>query len=59
MTTTDTPDPDEPIVGKLADNIMYFGRALRVAGLPIGPGKVIDAIRAVLIAGITSRDDFY
>ena len=50
---------NDPIVGKLADNIMYFGRALRVAGLPIGPGKVIDAIKAVEIAGITRREDFY
>jgi len=50
---------NEPIGGKLADNIMYFGRALRVAGLPIGPGKVIDAIKAVQIAGITNRSDFY
>jgi uncharacterized protein len=50
---------NEPLVGKLADNIMYFGRALRVAGLPIGPGKVIDAIKAVQIAGITNRSDFY
>ena len=50
---------NEPIGGKLADNIMYFGRALRVAGLPIGPGKVIDAIKAVEIAGITNRSDFY
>jgi len=45
--------------GKLVDNIMFFARALRVAGLPIGPGKVIDAIRAVEIAGITRREDFY
>lgn len=56
-----TPDLeiDENISGKLADNIMHFARALRVAGLPIGPGKVIDALRAVETAGITRRDDFY
>ena len=36
--------PDDP---KLAGNITHFARALRRAGLPIGPGRVIDAIRAV------------
>jgi len=50
---------DENVSGKLADNIMHFARALRVAGLPIGPGKVIDALRAVETAGVTRRDDFY
>ncbi len=45
--------------GRLTDNIMHFARALRAAGLPIGPGKVIDAIEALQAAGIGSRDDFY
>ena len=45
--------------GRFAQNIMHFGRVLRVAGLPIGPGKIIDATRAVEAAGITSREDFY
>jgi uncharacterized protein with von Willebrand factor type A (vWA) domain len=45
--------------GRLAENIMHFGRVLRAAGLPIGPGRVIDAIRAVEAAGIRRRDDFY
>jgi uncharacterized protein with von Willebrand factor type A (vWA) domain len=38
---------------------MLFARTLRAAGLPIGPGKVIDAVEAVKAAGIGSRDDFY
>ncbi|HYM32397.1 MAG TPA: VWA domain-containing protein [Candidatus Cybelea sp.] len=38
---------------------MHFARVLRAAGLPIGPGKVIDAVRAVEVAGIRRRDDFY
>ncbi|MBH60873.1 MAG: VWA domain-containing protein [Alphaproteobacteria bacterium] len=51
---------DEPLEeGRFAQNIMHFGRVLRAAGLPIGPGKIIDATRAVEAAGITSRDDFY
>lgn len=47
------------MTGRLVDNILYFARALRAAGLPIGPGKVIAAIEALQAAGITSRDDFY
>jgi len=43
----------------LAENIAHFARALRVAGLPVGPGTVLDAISAVEAAGIGSRDDFY
>lgn len=38
---------------------MHFARVLRRAGLPVGPGKVIDALRALEIAGISRRDDFY
>lgn len=45
--------------GKLLPNIMHFARALRAAGLPIGPGKVIEAIRAVETVGLGSRQDLY
>ncbi len=45
--------------GRLLENIMYFARALRAAGLPIGPGKVLVAVEALQKAGIESRDDFY
>jgi len=45
--------------GTFADNIMHFARALRAAGLPIGPGRVLDAVRAVETAGLRRRDDFY
>lgn len=44
--------------GALAENIMHFARALRAAGLPVGPGAVIEAIRAVECAGVTHREDF-
>ena len=44
---------------RLAENILLFCRTLRKAGLPIGPGKVIEAIAAVACAGIARRDDFY
>jgi len=45
--------------GRLADNIVYFARALRKAGMRVGPAAVVDAIDAVLAAGIGNRDDFY
>lgn len=45
--------------GKLADNITHFARALRKAGLKIGPGAVIDAVEAVEAIGIGSREEFY
>ncbi|MGJ8545168.1 MAG: vWA domain-containing protein [Sulfitobacter sp.] len=48
--------PENP---QLAGNIMHFARALRRAGLPIGTGRVIDAVRAVEAAGFTSRSDFF
>ena len=38
---------------------MHFARALRAAGLAIGPGKVLDAVQAVDAVGITDRTDFY
>lgn len=45
--------------GRLAENVMHFARVLRTAGLPIGPDKVVDALRALQIAGVRRRDDFY
>jgi hypothetical protein len=45
--------------GKLAQNILYFARALRAAGIPIGPGAVLDALAALEVAGIGTREDFY
>src|ERR1700761_6736069 len=53
-------DTNEPSgSGQLAENILYFARALREAGLPVGPGSVLDALAAVEAAGIGDRDDFY
>ena len=45
--------------GKLAQNIMYFARVLREAGLPVGPGAVIDALDAALSGTLRTREDFY
>ena len=45
--------------GRIAENIMYFARLLRSAGLPVGPGKVLDAISAVRLVGIGAQEDLY
>src|ERR1041384_7407230 len=45
--------------GRLAENIVYFARALRAAGIPVGPGAVLDALAAVKAAGVGTREDFY
>jgi uncharacterized protein with von Willebrand factor type A (vWA) domain len=45
--------------GHLADNVALFGRALRAAGIPVGPGAVLDAVGAVEAAGLTRREDLY
>src|SRR5436305_10609986 len=54
-TVSDTAQP----AGRLAQNIVYFARALRAAGIPVGPGAVLDALSAVQAAGVGTRDDFY
>src|SRR3954454_3525782 len=45
--------------GKLAANIMHFARVLREAGLPVGPGHVLDALDAAQSGSLRERDDFY
>ncbi len=45
--------------GRLPENILYFARALRAAGIPVGPGGVLDALEALSVAHVGTRDDFY
>lgn len=45
--------------GRLAQNIVFFARTLRGAGMRVGPAAVVDAVRAVEAAGIAGRDDFF
>lgn len=52
----DLPVPED---GKLAENVVHFARALRAAGVPAGPGRVIEAIRAVEAVGLADPRDFY
>ncbi|MDQ4060155.1 MAG: VWA domain-containing protein [Pseudomonadota bacterium] len=45
--------------GKLTENIVLFARALRAAGLRVGPGAISDALEAIMAAGLGSREDLY
>lgn len=61
MTTArpELPSLEIPEEGHLARNILHFARALRRAGLPVGPDRAIGAIRAVEAAGFSEKADFY
>lgn len=48
-----------PGQGRLAANILHFARALRAAGIPVGTGRVVDAVKAVAVGGFEYRSDFY
>jgi len=48
-----------PSQGQLLNRLIAFARLLRRAGIPIGPGSVIDALEAVQLAGIGTRADFF
>ncbi len=43
--------------GHLPDNILFFARVLRRAGLPVGSGVAADAAAAIEATGFGSRDD--
>ena len=48
-----------PPTGHFADNIIGFARALRAAGLPVGPGAVMDAMTALEAVDIGNRADVF
>jgi len=48
-----------PEDGRLAQNVLHFARALRAAGLPVGTGRAVDAVRAVAAGGFERREDLY
>ena len=50
---------DHSATGQIADNVIGFARALRVAGLPIGPGATIDALNAMRLIDIGNRSDLF
>jgi len=43
----------------MADNVIGFARALRAAGIPVGPGAVIDALNALQVIEIGNRADVF
>lgn len=45
--------------GTMAANIVHFARALRAAGMRVGPGAALEAVRAILEVGPRRRADFY
>ena len=50
----------EPLAtGVIADNIIGFARALRAAGMPVGPGATIDALKALQVVGLGNRADVF
>src|ERR1700716_3163101 len=55
MTTPST----TPASGLIADNVIGFARALRAAGIPVGPGAVIDAMNALQVIDIGNRADVF
>src|ERR1700732_4617344 len=48
-----------PVTGLIADNVIGFARALRAAGIPVGPGAVIDALNALQVIEIGNRADVF
>ncbi len=44
--------------GHLAENILYFGRVLRKAGMSVGPGAILDALAAAECIRIGHREEF-
>src|SRR6202166_4128860 len=49
----------QPPSGQMADNVIGFARALRAAGIPVGPGAVIDALNALQVIEIGNRADVF
>lgn len=45
--------------GRLAENILYFSRVLRRAGLKTSPQATLDAVTAAEAVGIGSREEFH
>lgn len=43
--------------GLVAANLVAFGRRLRKAGIPVGPGQVVAMVEAVAAVGVADPDD--
>ena len=47
------------MTGRLPENVAYFARALRIAGVPVGPGAVVEAVEALADGALGGREDVY
>ena len=45
--------------GHLPAHVLRFARLLRAAGLPVGTGSALDAVRALSLVDVTRRDELY
>jgi uncharacterized protein with von Willebrand factor type A (vWA) domain len=43
----------------IVDNVVHFARVLRAAGLPAGPDRVLRAIEAIELVGVSRRSDVH
>ncbi|MET3891652.1 uncharacterized protein with von Willebrand factor type A (vWA) domain [Bosea sp. OAE506] len=62
MDARDKPEHDgrcKSMTGKLPENVAYFARALRIAGLRVGPGAVVEAVDALGESALGGREDVY
>ena len=51
--------PAPPSGGALLANLVGFVRLLREAGVRVGPGSTLDALRAIEAVGVTRREDLF
>jgi uncharacterized protein with von Willebrand factor type A (vWA) domain len=59
LTVPQSPDFDSSRVRsrRVASNLLRFGRRLRAAGMPVGPGQVLGLVEAIEAVGLDRRDD--
>jgi uncharacterized protein len=59
MQFSEPANSNRKLTGHLAENVMHFARVLREAGIPVGPGLVLDALDAAVAGPLRKREDFY
>ena len=48
-----------PAGGRIVNNLVRFGRRLRAAGMDVGPSRIQDALLALTVVDISSREQIY
>jgi uncharacterized protein with von Willebrand factor type A (vWA) domain len=51
--------PARQTPGRLAGNVVHFGRVLRHAGMPVGTDRIAPALQPLQVAGLESRTDLH